>query len=124
MSEATPGMIDHFSGIDGELFEMFEPADAQEAAEVTRLIVERTLKNGNPGHPVYLRQTRHNVPHLDHAAISDYTQKLQDGCYEVPLKGASGGESDLILVTSGATVLEGLKAAEHLAAEGTRVKLV
>jgi transketolase len=123
MSEATPGMIDHFSGIDGELFEMYEPADAQEAAEVTRLIVERVVKNGNPGHPIYLRCTRHNVAHLDRSGITDYPQKLMDGSYEVPVKGAKGN-ADIILVASGATVMEGLKAAEQLGPQGIQVRVI
>ena len=46
MGVASPGVIDDFSGPDGDLFEMYEPADAQEAAEVTRLVVERVLKSG------------------------------------------------------------------------------
>src|SRR6185295_8542021 len=52
MSEATPGMIDRFSGVDGELYDMYEPADAQEAAEITRLIVEGALLDGPPKHPI------------------------------------------------------------------------
>jgi transketolase len=123
MSEATPGFIDHCSGIDGELFEMYEPADAQEAAEVTRLIIERVARQGNPGHPIYLRCTRHNVPHLDRSQITDYQQKLVEGSYEVPVKGSQGA-SDIILVASGATVLEGLKAAEELAPQGIQVKII
>ncbi len=123
MSEATPGFIDHCSGINGELFEMYEPADAQEAAEIVRLVVERALKNGNPGHPVYLRCTRHNVPHLDRSGIPNYLRKLEEGCYEVPVKGVSG-KPDLIIVASGAVVLESLQAAEQLAAQGIRTKLI
>jgi len=124
MSEGTPGMIDHFSGIDGELFEMFEPADAQEAAEITRLVVERVLKSGNPGHPVYLRCTRHNLPHMDRSGIAGYPQKLLEGSYEVPVKGTAGGKVDLILVASGAVVMEALQATEQLAAQGIRTKLI
>jgi transketolase len=123
MSEATPGFIDHCSGIDGELFEIYEPADAQEAAEITRLVVERTLREGNPGHPIYLRCTRHNLPILDRSGITDYVKKLQEGSYEIPVKGVSG-KTDLILVASGATVHEGLQAAEKLATQGIRVKLI
>src|SRR4029077_5324690 len=39
MAVATSAMLDHFSGMEGELFELYEAADAQEAAEITRLIV-------------------------------------------------------------------------------------
>lgn len=123
MSDATPGFIDHCSGIDGELFEMYEPADAQEAAEVTRLVVERAVKNGPLGHPVYIRCTRHNLPHLDRSGVADYQQKLAEGCYQIPVKGASGSPS-AILVVSGATVSEGLKAAEQLAGQGIQVKVI
>src|SRR5207244_6922649 len=72
MGVAAPGMIDHFSGMDGELFEIYEAADAQEAAEVTGLIVEHAIRDGSPRHPVYMRCTRHNVPHLDRSKIPDY----------------------------------------------------
>ena len=44
--------FDDFSGPDGDPFEMYEPADPQEAAEVTRLVVERILKDGSPRHPI------------------------------------------------------------------------
>jgi transketolase C-terminal domain/subunit len=150
MSEATPGFIDHCSGIDGELFEMFEPADAQEAAEITRLVVERTLREGNPGHPIYMRCTRHNVAHLDRSGIPNYQQKLLEGSYEIPIKtyptpppSPAGGEGvsrksplpnegegpgeggpDLVLVASGAVVLEALKAAEQLVTQGIQMKLI
>ncbi|OGR93418.1 MAG: hypothetical protein A2992_03640 [Elusimicrobia bacterium RIFCSPLOWO2_01_FULL_59_12] len=124
MSDATPGFIDHCSGIDGELFEIYEPADAQEAAEITRLIIERTLKDGHPGRPVYLRCTRHNVPHLDRSGIPDYLKKLDEGSYEVPVKGAAGGKPEIIVAASGAVVPEALKAAEQLAGQGLRVKVI
>jgi transketolase len=125
MGVAAPGMIDHFSGINGELFEMFEPADAQEAAEVTRLIIERYLKEGNPNHPIYLRCTRHNVAHLDRSAIptAEYEKRLLDGSYVVSVPGVQG-KPDMIVVASGATVLEALQAGKQLAAEGIRVKLI
>jgi transketolase len=124
MGVGTPGMIDHFSGVDGGLFEMFEPADAQEAAEVTRLIVERYLKEGNPGHPIYLRCTRHNVGFLDRSAFSpeDYRKKLLEGSYLVA--GSASGKADLCLIASGATVFEAAKAMEALTKEGLRAKVV
>ena len=50
---AGPGVIDDYSGQDGEMFEMFEPADAQETAEITRIIVERTL-----------REVHHDIPFI------------------------------------------------------------
>lgn len=120
MGVSTPGMIDDFSGIDGSMFEMYEPADAQEAAEVTRLIVERLLQKGTPRHPVYLRCTRHNVPHLDRSGISDYAKKLQEGSYVISGEGAA----DLIIVASGATVAEAVKASKELLISGTRVKVI
>lgn len=122
MGVGAPGMIDHFSGVDGELFEMFEPCDAQETAEITRLVVERYLKEGNPGHPVYLRCTRHNVAHLDRSGLDDYAGKLLEGSYAFPSPGS--GRADILIVASGATVHEALKAREGLAREGIRAKVV
>jgi transketolase len=120
MGVAAPGVIDDFSGPDGDMFEMYEPADAQEAAEVTRLIVERTLKDGTPRHPVYLRCTRHNLPHLDRSHISDYLKKLQEGSYTIH----DTPKPDLLIVASGATVGESLKASQSLAAQNIQVRVV
>jgi len=102
------------------LFEMYEPADAQEAAEVTRLVVERVLKNGAPRHPIYIRCTRHNLPHLDRSAIKDYLKQLESGSYVM----AGSGKVDLLIAASGATVGESLKAAKELAAQGIKTKIV
>lgn len=124
MGVATPGMVDHFSGMQGELFEMYEAADAQEAAEITRLVVERVIKDGAPRHPVYFRCTRHNVAHLDRSGIPDYLKKLEEGSYNVPVPGASAGKPDLLIIASGATVLEAVKAAQQLGSEGTCAKVV
>ena len=90
MGVAMPGVIDHFSGVNGELFDMYEAADAQEAAEITRLVVERAIREGRPRRPVYLRCTRHNIGHLDRSGIPDYLKKLEEGSYVVPVKGAKG----------------------------------
>ncbi len=120
MGVAAPGVIDDFSGPDGDLFEMYEPADAQEAAEVTRLVVERVLKEGAPRHPIYIRCTRHNVAHLDRSGIKDYLKKLVDGSYVI----AGSGKADLLIVASGATVSEAVKASKDLAAQGIKVKIV
>ncbi|MFA5975379.1 MAG: transketolase C-terminal domain-containing protein [Elusimicrobiota bacterium] len=122
MGLGTPGMIDHFSGVDGELFEMFEPCDAQEAAEITRLIVDRYFKEGNPGHPIYLRCTRHNVPHLDRSGLTDYPRKLLEGSYVIPSSAA--GKSDILLVASGATVSEAVKAQAQLAQQGIKATVI
>lgn len=129
MGVATPAVIDHFSGVNGELFEMYEAADAQEAAEVTRWFVESVLRQGRPSHPIYLRCTRHNLPHLDRSTIPNYLDKLKEGSYVIPLKSQkkSSGEtpkSNLILVASGAVVHEALKAAEALATDGLTIKVI
>lgn len=122
MGVALPGLIDDYSGPHGDLFDMYEPADAQEAAEVTRLIVEDALKNGTPNHPVYLRCTRHNVAHLDRSKISDYPQKLRDGAYVI--SAPASGKADIVLVASGATVAESVKAAEELKGRGIAAKVI
>ena len=123
MGVAAPGVIDDFSGPEGDMFEMFEPADAQEAADITRLIVERTLKHGAPRHPIYLRCTRHNLPHLDRSKIQDYSRKLEEGCYFIA-DTAGSAKPDLLIVASGATVGEAIKASVALAAQKVRVKVV
>ncbi len=120
MGVSTPGMIDDFSGPDGDLFEMYEPADAQEAAEITRLIVERVLQGGAPRHPIYLRCTRHSVAHLDRSGVKDYVKKLQEGSYLI----SGEGPADLIIAASGATVAESIKAAQDLAVSGIRVNVI
>jgi transketolase len=124
MGVATPAVVDHFSGFNGELFEMFEGADAQETADITKLVIERYLKEGNPGHPIYLRCTRHNMPHLDRSALSptEYLNKLLDGSYVLPT--ADTGKHDIIIVASGATVHEALQAREQLKAEKINAKVI
>jgi len=122
MGVGTPGVIDDYSGPDGELFEMYEPCDAQEAAEVTRLVVEGVLQKGTPTRPVYLRCTRHNLPHLDRSGISDYLKRVEEGCYVVPTRAA--GKPKLIVVASGATVHSAVQAANELADAGTPVKVI
>jgi transketolase len=123
MGVAMPAVIDHFSGVNGELFDMYEAADAQEAAEITKLIIEKALREGRPRHPVYLRCTRHNLGHLDRSVIPDYLKKLSEGSYTVPVKGAKGA-AQIIIVASGATVQESLKAAQQLLAEGITAKVI
>ena len=120
MGVSSPGMIDAFSGPDGDMFDMYEAADAQEAAEITRLIVEQVMREGTPKRPAYLRCTRHNLPHLDRSHIPDYLKKLQEGSYVV----LDAAKPDLLIVASGATVGESLKAAKTLAAQNIRVKIV
>ncbi len=120
MGVAMPGVIDDFSGPDGDMFDMYEPADAQEAAEVTKLVVERVIKNGAPRHPVYIRCTRHNLPHLDRSGIQDYLKKLEEGSYTI----SGSGKADLLIIASGATVSEAIKASKDLAAQNIRVKIV
>jgi len=124
MGVATPAVLDHFSGMDGELFELYEAADAQEAAEITRLVVERALRDGSARRPVYLRCTRHNVGHLDRSFMNDYLKRLEEGSYVLAPAGASGAASHLILACSGAVVHEALKAAQQLLQEGRRVKVI
>ncbi len=122
MGVSTPGMLDHFSGVDGDLFELFEAADSQEAAEITRLIVERVVKNGPPSHPIYLRCTRHPITNLGLSALPDYRKKLEQGSYVVPTQ--ASGKPNLIIVASGATVAEAVKASNELAAQGIVTKVI
>ena len=123
MGVSAPGVIDTYSGPDGDLFEMYEPADAQEAADITRLIVERVLKEGTPSHPVYIRCTRHNLPHLDRSDVQDYPKKLQEGSYQIAST-AGSGKAHLLIVASGATVGEAIKASQDLSKEGITVKII
>ncbi len=129
MGIAMPAVADHYSGMDGELFDIYEGCDAQETAELTRLIVDKALAKGAPERPVYLRCTRHNVPHMDRSTLSDYRKKLEEGSYVVPVAmsppGATVGSGyHVILVSSGAVVSEAVKAAQTLSGEGFRAKVV
>jgi transketolase len=123
MGVAAPGVIDDFSGPDGDMFDMYEAADAQEAAEITRLVVEEVLRHGTPKHPVYFRCTRHNLAHLDRSHIPDYLKKLQEGSYVI-LDTAGSAKPDLLIVASGATVGEAVKASKDLTAQNIRVKII
>jgi len=121
MGVGTPGMVDHFSGVDADLFDMYEPCDAQEAGDVTRMIVERVLRDGAPRHPVYLRLTRHNVAIADRSKVGNYKQRLEEGSYIIT---ATAQKPQIILVASGATVLEAIKAAQSLTGKGITVKVI
>jgi transketolase len=123
MGVGTPGMVDHFSGVDADLFEMFEASDAQEAGDITRLIVERVLRDGAPRHPIYLRLTRHNVAILDKSGVADYKRRLEEGAYILSASKPSQ-KADVILVASGATVAEAIKAAQSLAGKGITAKVI
>lgn len=122
MGVATPAVVDHFSGVDADLFDMYEPCDAQEAGDITRLIVEKALAGGPwPKHPVYLRLTRHNVAIVDKSGVADYRRRLEEGSYVLS---APKGKADVILVASGATVAEAFKAAQSLAGKGVQAKVI
>jgi len=82
MGIAMPGVIDDYSGSDGDLFEMYEPADPQEAAEVTAPGGRAGLKKRHPRAILSIfRCTRNNVAHLDRSAIAGYPKQIQDGSY-------------------------------------------
>jgi transketolase len=116
-------VIDNFSGPEGDMFDLYEPADAQEAADITKMIVESVLRDGTPKHPVYLRCTRHNLPHLDRSKVKNYPQALQEGSYVIA-DTAGPAAPDLVIVASGATVGESIKAAAQLSAGKIRVRVI
>lgn len=122
MGVGTPGMIDHFSGVDGSLFDMYEPCDAQEAADLTQMIIKRVIEKGAPPHPVYLRLTRHPLPILDKSGVGDYAARLAEGAYVIA--DTVGKNPDVILVASGATVSEAVKAVAALARENISARVI
>jgi len=93
--------------------EVIRPADANETAGAMRCAIL------NRDHPTALLTTRQNVPILPAAQAS---QGVMRGAYV--LHEAEGGAPDVILIGAGSEVHIAAQAAEQLAAQGVRARVV
>ncbi|MDD4903751.1 MAG: transketolase [Candidatus Bipolaricaulis sp.] len=92
---------------------VLRPADANETADAWRVAIER--RHG----PTVLVLTRQNLPTLDRTRTKP--SAVRSGAYVL---WDSAPSPELILMASGSEVSLALTAAERLAAEGTRVRVV
>ncbi|HEY2657756.1 MAG TPA: transketolase [Solirubrobacteraceae bacterium] len=90
------------------------PADANETALGWRFALRSTE------HPTAFALSRQNLPILDAASIPD--DAIERGAYV--LREADGGDPELILIGTGSEVSLCLEAADKLAADGIRVRVV
>jgi transketolase len=94
---------------------VFRPADANEVAETYRTILSRADR------PAVIVLSRQNVPTLDRTGLGA-AGGVANGAYI--LKDAAGGPPDCILIGTGSEIMICLEAAEKLAAEGIRARVV
>ena len=99
---------------------VLRPADANEAVEAWRYTMTHTEG------PVALVLTRQNVPVLDRSTMAP-ASGLHKGAYTLYEPPASNGGTpapDLIIIATGSEVSISVEAAEALASEGTRARVV
>ena len=92
---------------------VYRPADANETAECWRIAIERRA-------PAVLALTRQGLPILEPGAA--LRQGVRRGGYV--LREAEGGPPELVLIATGSEVSIALGAADLLAAEGVRARVV
>ncbi len=109
--------IEHFASLRAipELW-VIRPADANETAVAWRVALERA--DG----PVALLLSRQNIPTLDRSEVAS-ADGLQRGGY-VLWDSAEGAQPELVLISTGAEVPTTLHAAQKLAADGVRVRVI
>jgi transketolase len=95
---------------------VFRPADANEVAETYRVVMERADR------PAVIVLSRQNLPTLDRSAGLGSAAGTAKGAYV--LKEAGGGKPDCILIGTGSEVQICLEAADKLAAEGVKARVV
>jgi transketolase len=95
---------------------VIRPGDANETVVAWRVALER-----DDG-PVALLLTRQNIPVLDRAEVAD-ADGVERGGY-VLWDSASGGAPEIVLIATGSEVAPTLAAAQALAEQGTRVRVV
>ncbi|MEO2089539.1 MAG: transketolase C-terminal domain-containing protein, partial [Gemmataceae bacterium] len=100
---AIPGLI------------VIRPADANEVSEAYRVALTETE------HPVILALTRQALPTLDRTKFAP-ASGLAKGGYV--LQDADGGKPELILIGTGSEIQLCIEAAEKLAGEGVKVRVV
>jgi transketolase len=96
---------------------VIRPADANETSMAWQAALER--RDG----PVALLLSRQNIPVFDRSEVAS-AEGLQRGAYVLWDSGGADGAPDVILISSGAEVAPALAAAQALAAEGTRARVV
>jgi transketolase len=95
---------------------VFRPADANEVAETYRVVMERADR------PAVIVLSRQNLPTLDRSAGLGSAAGTAKGAYV--LKEADGGKPDCILIGTGSEVQICLEAADKLASEGVKARVV
>jgi len=95
---------------------VFRPGDANEVAEIYRVVMQRTDR------PAVIVLSRQNMPTLDRSAGFGPAAGAARGAYV--LKEAAGGKPQCILIGTGSEVQICLDAAEKLAAEGVQARVV
>jgi transketolase len=99
---------------------LIRPADANEAVEAWRVALSQHSK------PVGLVLTRQNVPVLDRSVLAP-ASGLAKGAYTLfnpPTSNGGSPDPDLIIIATGSEVSISVEAAELLAGEGIRARVV
>ena len=94
---------------------VFRPADANEVAETYRVVIRRSDR------PAVIVLSRQNLPTLDRSKVGS-AAGVAKGAYV--LQEPAGGAAQCILIGTGSEVQLCLDAAEALAAEGVRARVV
>ena len=102
-ARAVPGLL------------VFRPADANEVAETYRVVMPRTDR------PAVIVLSRQNIPTLDRTGLGPATGLARGGYI---LKEADGYGTDCILIGTGSELQLCLDAADSLASDGIRARVV
>ena len=102
-ARAVPGLL------------VFRPADANEVAETYRVVMPRTDR------PAVIVLSRQNIPTLDRTGLGPATGLARGGYI---LKEADGDGPDCILIGTGSELQLCLDAADSLASDGIRARVV
>jgi transketolase len=94
---------------------VYRPADANEVAQTWRVVMQRADR------PAAIVLSRQNLPTLDRSGLGPATDVAR-GAYV--LREADGGRPECILIGTGSEVQICLAAADRLAADGVKVRVV
>jgi len=113
--------IEHYTALRAiPVLWVIRPADANETVVAWRVALERS--DG----PVALLLSRQGIPVLDRA-VTGPAEGLEQGAYvlwDAPTSDGAAGGPEVILIATGAEVAQALTAAEELAGEGRRARVV